>query len=425
MEVSGHSLCVVLRLVFLPLLKPPVRCFRTPATRAFPHHVDIFPLLAERATRRELRDVVPEGSALEFSIFSNFDRTTTNIMERLPTELMVQVVGYSTKSTIHSFTIISSKYREIAQPLLFRRITISSMAGKRLALFVEQMENCSQLALMIKILIIRTQFTTELLRRMFAVVSALEELFIHCKGANFLLSPHHFPNLRRLHFLASRPEVFDDVVANFIPHRRILDDLSVSLPSKDFTSNSATLCMPPLAESVSSGVDRLVTYHGPRGLLPLLTPNSKMKHLTSSQQLDERTLRKLSSAVSGRLLSLVINDPMDPYKSKTLPSLIIPSLFPTLQSVAWLSVDIQSTSVIDQWPHLRRVWFTSRHVRLSGGVEAFVSKIQELSDRKSRSLQEIRVYAPEARSFPLTYSRASINSPWVLETRLPIVPSVG
>jgi len=62
-------------------------------------------------------------------------------MERFPTELMVEVVGYSSKSTIRSFTIVSRKYREIAQPLLFRRIFINKMAEKRLALFVEKLEN--------------------------------------------------------------------------------------------------------------------------------------------------------------------------------------------------------------------------------------------------------------------------------------------
>jgi len=347
-------------------------------------------------------------------------------MERLPTELMAQVVTYSNKSTIHSFTIVSPKYRGIAQPLLFRRISISSMAGKRLALFVERMESSSQFATMIKILIITAPFTTILLRRLFAVVPDLEELSMHCEVANFLLSPHHFPNLRRLHFLASGPEVFNDVVARFISCHKVLDNLEVLFPPKHFTSDSATLSMPPLAESASSGVDCLVTYHGPRGLLHLLTPNSKMKHLTSSQQLDEKTLRKLSSAVSGKLLSLIINDTEDPFKSKTLPSPIIPSLFPTLRSVAWLSVDIQSTSIVDQLPHLRRVWFTSRQAwKLPESVEAFVSKIQELSDRETRPLQEIRVYAPEARLRPLTYSRASINSPWELETGFPIVPSVG
>ena len=48
----------------------------------------------------------------------------TDMMERLPTELMVEVVGCSDKPTIHSFTIVSPKYCEIAQPLLFRDITI-------------------------------------------------------------------------------------------------------------------------------------------------------------------------------------------------------------------------------------------------------------------------------------------------------------
>ncbi len=346
------------------------------------------------------------------------------MMERLPTELMVEVVRHLDKSTIRSFTIVSSKYREIAQPLLFRRISIDVMPGERLALFVEQIENSSKLASMIKILIIQVPFTLELLQHLFAVVSNLEELFMHCHVANFLLSPQYFPNLRRLHFLASRPRFFNDVVANFIPCHKGLDDLKVTCFPESFTSDFSTLCMPPLTESVSSGINRVVTYHGPRGLLPLLTPNSRMKHLTSSQQLDEGTLRKLSSDVSGGLLSLIISDPMDPFKSETLPVPLIPSLFPTLRSIAWLTLDIQSTSVIDQLPHLRRVWFTSRHA-WPKGVEAFLSKILELPDKKTRPLREIRVYAPAESPFSHTYSKASINGPWVLQTALPVVPFVG
>jgi len=347
---------------------------------------------------------------------STFDRTTTDVMERLPTELMVEVVRHSDEPTIHSITIVSSKYCEIAQPLLFRDINIDKMTTERLANFVEQLENSSKLASMIKILIIRTVFTQELHRRLFTVVSNLEELSM---SINFLLSPHYFPNLRRLRFRAFRPGDFNDVVTNFIPCHKDLDNLEVIFYPNHFTSDSATLCMPPLTESVSSGADRLVTYHGPIGLLPLLTPNSKMKHLALAQPLDEGTLRKLSSAVSGGLLSLIIDLPNPRPQAYTLPDPLIPSLFPTLRSVAWLSLDIQSASVLDQLPHLRRVWLTSTLARPQG-VEGLVSKILELSDKKTRPLQEIYVHPPWGRPSSFTYSKASINSPWVRQTGLRI-----
>src|SRR5258706_4827554 len=373
--------------------------------------------------------LTPYPGFASLTISSHFDRITTNIMERLPTELMAEVVRYSDKPTIHSFTIVSSKYREIAQPHLFRHIYIKKMADERLALFVEQMENSNKLALMIKILSIKTPFTPELLRHLFTVVSNLEQLYIKCEVANFLLSSHYLPKLRRVYFLASTQGAFNDVVANFIPYHRVLDDLKVTFRPKHFTSDSATLSLPPLAESVSSGVDRLVTYQGPRSLLHLLTPNSRMKYLVSPQQLDDGTLRKLSSAVSGGLLSLIIYDPTDPSKYDTLPGPLIPSLFPSLRSIAWLSVDSQSTSVIDQLPHLHWVWFAARHARpLLGGVEAFVSKILELSDKKSRPLREIRVDVLDVRGtrpFSHVYSKASINSPWVLEIGGLILPSFG
>ncbi len=332
-------------------------------------------------------------------------------MERLPTELMVEVVRHSDKPTIHSFTIVSSKYCKIAQPLLFRRITIDKMTTERLANFVEQLENISKLASMIKILIIRRLFTPELNRRLFAVISNLEELFMHI---HFLLPPHYFPNLRRLHFPVFWLGDLNHVVINFIPCHKVLDDLKIIFFPNHLTSDFATLYMPPLTESVYSGVNRLVTYHGPIGLLPLLTPNSRMKHLTLTQPLDEGTLRKLSSSVSGGLLSLIVNHKTDPFKYEALPGPIIPSLFPTLRFIAWLSLDIQSISVVDQLPHLRRVWFSSTHA-WPKAVEAFITKILELSDKKTRPLQEIYVHELP---FSFTYSKASINSPWVLQTGL-------
>ena len=78
----------------------------------------------------------------------------TDMMERLPTELMQEVMKYSDKRTIHSFTIVS-KYCEIAQPLIFRRISTNQMAYERFPLFVEQMQNSNKLALMIKVLRMR------------------------------------------------------------------------------------------------------------------------------------------------------------------------------------------------------------------------------------------------------------------------------
>ena len=355
----------------------------------------------------------------------NFDATMTDMMEKLPTELMQEVVGYLDKPTIRSFTIVSSKYCEIAQPLIFRRISINEMADERFALFVEQMENSIKLASMIKILIICRSFTTELLRHLFATVFNLEELFIQFIGANFLLSPHYFPNLRRLHFPVFKPKLFNDLATNFIPYHEFLNVLNIPFFPDSF-SDPSTLSMLPLPESASSSVNHLVTYHGPRDLLLLLTLDSRMKHLTSSQQLDEGALHKLSHVVSRRLRSLIIDDPMDVTTTKTLPALLIPSLFPNLRSIAWLSVDPTSSSCIDQLPHLRRVWLRSTHSRqLPESIQAFITKIQDLSDKKNRPLREIRLYAPGGRPFSHTYSKPSIQGKWVLQTALPVKPFVS
>jgi len=251
----------------------------------------------------------------------------TDMMEKLPTELMQEVVEYSDKPTIHSFTIVSSKYYEIAQPLIFRRISINVMTDERFALFVEQMNNSNKLALMIKALIINKQFATELLQHLFEIVSNLEELRIGGTVANFLLYPHYLPNWRRLDVLFYNPGSFNDIITNFIPRHEFLNVLKIPFVRHSPTSDAVALSVLPLAESAAaSSVNRLVTYHGPRDLLRFLTPDSSMKHVTSSHQLDEETLHKLSRVVSRGLRSLIIDDPMDRTHYKTLPASPIPSL---------------------------------------------------------------------------------------------------
>jgi len=348
----------------------------------------------------------------------------TDMMERLPTELMQEVMEYLDKRTIHSFTIVSSKYREIAQPLIFRRISINVMTNERFAHFVGQMQNSNKLALMIKVLIISKPYAIELFRHLFEIISNLEELRIQCPVANSLLSPHYFPNLRRLHFLFCNPGLFNHIITNFIPRHEFLNVLNIPFIPSSSISSRVALSMPPFAESAAtSSVNRLVTYHGPRDLLLLLTPDSSMKHVTSSQQLDEGTLRKLSRVVSRGLLSLIIDDPMDVTTSKTLPASLIPSLFPNLRSIAWLSVDDTTASVIDQLPHLRRVWFRSTHSRqLPESAQVFITGIIELSAKNNRPLREIRLYSPGGHPFSHPYSKRSV---WSHKEGLPVKPFVS
>jgi len=208
---------------------------------------------------------------------------------------------------------------------------------------------------------------------------------MQCQVASSLLSPHYFPNLRRLHVPFYDPGSFNHIITNFIPRHEYLNILNTPFIPYGPTSDSVTPSMPPLAQpAVASSVNRLVTYHGPRDLLHLLTSDSRMKHFTSSQQLDEEALLKLSRVVSRGLLSLIIDDPMDVTTSKTLPASRIPSLFPNLRSIAWLSVDDTSVSVIDQLPHLCRIWFRSMHFGgLPESVQAFITRIIELSAKNS------------------------------------------
>jgi len=364
-----------------------------------------------------------KGKRTYFFLDGHF--SMTGMMEKLPTELMQEVMKYSDKPTIHSFTVVSSKYCEIARPLIFRRISISiTTNNERFALFVEQMQNSSKLALMIKVLVIRTRYSTKLLRHLFKIISNLEELRIKCPVASSLLSPHYFPNLRSLHVPFYKPRFFDHIITNFIPRHQFLNILNIPFVPSSPTSYRVTLStLPPAESAVATSVNRLVTYHGPTDLLRLLTRNSSMQHFTSSHQLGEGTLRKLSRVVSRRLLSLIIDDPMDPTHYQTLLTSLIPSLFPNLRSIAWLSIDDTTASVIDQLPHLRRIWLHSTHSRgLPESVQAFITGIIELSAKKNRPLREIRLYAPGGNPSSHTYSK---RSAWSHEEGLPVNPFVS
>ena len=182
----------------------------------------------------------------------------TDMMEKLPTELMQEVMKYSDKPTIHSFTIVSSKYCEIARPLIFRRISIGIMTNnERFALFVEQMQNSSKLALMIKVLIISRRFSTILLRHLFEIVSNLEELCIQCSVDNSLLSPRFLPNLRRLHVPFNNPGFFNHIITNFIPRHEFLNVLKIPFVPTSPPNHGVTLSILPLASSAVAQLPHL------------------------------------------------------------------------------------------------------------------------------------------------------------------------
>jgi hypothetical protein len=44
-------------------------------------------------------------------------------MERLPTELVIQILGYMSMEELKVIGFISSEYRSLVLPLLFRRIS--------------------------------------------------------------------------------------------------------------------------------------------------------------------------------------------------------------------------------------------------------------------------------------------------------------
>ena len=98
-------------------------------------------------------------------------------------------------------------------------------------------------------------------------------------------------------------------------------------------------CAALLEPSPSKWIDNLVKYRGYSYLVEGLSEDAKLSHLCSTNPLSEETLHRLASK---RLLSLHIDIPQYPQSLEelSLPLSLLPPLFPNLQSVVCLSVQL-------------------------------------------------------------------------------------
>ena len=403
-------------------------------------------------------------------------------MERLPTELLIQILNYMSKEELKVIGFISSEYRSLVLPLLFRRIRPWSWAARRKGIsnLISCLQNNVRLSSVVRVLDAQSIRTSgqpvEEIRRIMEIATWWEELI--------LLTDDHIPlsvfddntklKLRRLQLTTgpSAPEL-SGLLLNILPACTNLVDLEIPRMEEGWFET-----IDPIGSASVKWINRLEKYCGPPYPLNYLRNDIPLYQLTSKAAVPSQMLQRLGQLVGQQLLALHVRIDMfsDPTRALTVntylqPSLI-PSLFPNLQYAAWFLIMSQSGSVrgnlvsfllalttllithiqglpqtkssgdeappdvdrtlfdaISQLHHLRQVWFISHHSgnTLPEPVSTFVEDIQRIF---LPYLRTISLWTPN--SDPCSYSFTKeemqpINEGrytiWACETNKSVYPS--
>jgi hypothetical protein len=274
-------------------------------------------------------------------------------MERLPIELVTQILSYIPKEELKVIGFISSEYRSLAIGFLFRCIRPWARGSTRQGIsdLISCLQNNHHLSLAVRVLdakMIRdSQNAAEDLQRIMEITARWEELILPANnrlplavfGENTKLQ------LRRLrctgyvgyefrHFLNILPTCTNLVVLE-IPQIR----------DKWFES------LGPAGLVAAKWVNRLEKYTGPLYPLNYLRSGTPLYHLETTTEVPLPMLQKLGQLLGQQLLALHVHlstrcfDDMSWIWINHLSPSLIPSLFPNLRYVAWFLIKPEWWSV--------------------------------------------------------------------------------
>lgn len=265
-------------------------------------------------------------------------------MDRLPAELIIQILNYMSMEELKVIGFISSRYRFLVLPFLFRRILPWSWAARRkgTAALIACLQNNSLLSSVVRILdaqsIRRSRQPVEEIRRIMELTTSWEELI--------LPADEHIPlavfddntklKLRRLQ-LTNGPK-FDHLLLNILPTCTNLVDLEIPQVEEGWFK-----IFDPVGSASAEWINRLKKYRGPPYPLNYLRDSTPLYRLASRVEVPSQMLYRLGQLVGPQLLALHIPiDMIDILTAKHhLQTSLTPSLFPNLQYVAWFFITSQ------------------------------------------------------------------------------------
>ena len=271
----------------------------------------------------------------------------SKIETQVPTEILLDIFLYIPRSELSVLALTCSLFFTVAQPLLFQRVSVLKWGTERTIPFVDTMERHPRLAQMIRVLSLGQCFSSRsfgLVKRLLSVTTRVDELLIagHTYGMTsaFLeYPPELFCNIRRIRCCVDSDEFF----TKFIQSLPSLRCLQVDYVGRG-VAESANFVL-PLQGCAKQVLDQQVKYAGPSFVLQSLSSDSHIRHITSLEPVTMPLLRHLGQVVGNRLESLHFQQETSGrfhiYDHHCLPHTLLPSLFPNLQSVAWLSITLQ------------------------------------------------------------------------------------
>ena len=264
-------------------------------------------------------------------------------MDSLPTETILHIISFLSGEDLKHFSLVSTRFTPLAQPVLFESVSLmggGKITGEKFADFVDVVIKPPRIAIMIKRLFIAGSFNECTHRQ--PLVQLLEQ--VH-NLREFLCYPYvtppwipfrpcQFLQLHRIQWclLGTGP----DILHTILPYSPVTDLTLFGCPTHLQSKVAFAAFLEP---SPSKWIDSLVKYRGCSYLIEGLSKDAKLLHFSSSNPLSEETLRGLASK---RLLSLHAHTQLYPESLgvRYLPPSLLPPLFPNLQSVACLPVQL-------------------------------------------------------------------------------------
>jgi len=284
-------------------------------------------------------------------------------MERLPTELVIQILEYMSMRELKIIGFISSEYRSLVIPFLFRRICPWSWEATRRDIpdLIACLRNNHRLSSVVRMLdawaISNSQQQLEEIRQIMEITAWWEGLILPVVDEHIPLAVFDDNTKLQLRCLKFIPPIsfvgpkLSHLLLNILPTCVNLIDLEIPILKEDWFKTSD-----PNGSAITIWMNRLKIYRGPSYPLHYLRNGSPLHQLICKTEVPSPMLHSLGRLAGQKLYTLLVhlNWPKGhAYRSTGkhyLPPSPIPSLFPNLQDAGYFLVMSQPVRPFE--PHI-------------------------------------------------------------------------
>jgi hypothetical protein len=277
-------------------------------------------------------------------------------MERLPTELAIQILSYMSKEELKVIGFISSEYRSLVIPFLFRRIRPWSLgtAWESISDITTYLQNSPHLSSAVRVLDVelirnfQNRNPGEDLQRIMEITTLWEELILPAGNRLPLavFSENTKSQLRRLRCIGGTVGLEFHRLLDILPTCTSLVVLQIPDIEEDWFES-----VDPAGLVAAKWVNRLEKYSGPLYPLKYLHSGTPLYHLETTTEVPLSMLQRLGRLLGQRLLALHVHLYVRFYnhfnwtRENHLQPSPIPSVFPNLRFVAWFLIKSEPGSI--------------------------------------------------------------------------------